>query len=236
MIGIVGGTILLERALLEAPEARAVSTEAGEADVDLGRLGGIDVAFIQRHGRRRDRPPHRIPHAANFLALRALGVRRVLALASTGCLRPEVRLPALLVPHDYMSFQDATIFDRSLEHVTPGFDDQVRAALLEEARRDGRLPVLERGVYFQTRGPRLETRAEVAWLKGFADCVGMTVASEATVARECGLAYAALCSLDNYAHGLVDEPLDHRTIQANAARVADVCVAIVAAAARRLEP
>ena len=60
--------------------------------------------------------------------------------------------------------------------------------LIEEARALGRLPVLESGVYFQQRGPRLDTRAEVAFMGTLADCVGMTVGSEATVARELGLA------------------------------------------------
>ncbi len=33
------------------------------------------------------------------------------------------------------------------------------------------------------------------------------MASEAIVARELGLAYGSVCSIDNYAHGLVDTPL-----------------------------
>lgn len=234
MIGIIGGTLLLEHALLDGAEARAVSTVVGDAEVDVGSLGGVEVAFIQRHGRRRDRPPHRINHPANALALQALGARRVVALASTGCLRRELGLPALMIPHDYMSFGDATIFTDRIEHVVPGFDEDVRLALIAEARRDGRLPVHDQGVYFQSRGPRFETKAEVRWLAGFADCVGMTVANEATVTRECGLGYGVLCSLDNYGHGMVEAPLAHATIQANATKVAGICAAIVAAAVRRL--
>jgi 5'-methylthioadenosine phosphorylase len=52
---------------------------------------------VQRHGRRRDRPPHRINHPANLWALRSLGARQVLALGSTGCLRADIDLPALMV-------------------------------------------------------------------------------------------------------------------------------------------
>lgn len=61
------------------------------------------------------------------------------------------------------------------------------------------------GSYVQTPGPRLETRAEVRALAAGADLVGMTVASEATLARETGMEIAALCTVDNYAHGIADE-------------------------------
>jgi purine nucleoside phosphorylase len=37
--------------------------------------------------------------------------------------------------------------------------------------------------------------------------VGMTVASECIVAGEIGLAYAALCVVDNLANGVAPEPL-----------------------------
>jgi 5'-methylthioadenosine phosphorylase len=63
------------------------------------------------------------------------------------------------------------------------------------------------GVYIQTIGPRLETRAEIAMLKNFGHVVGMTMAHEATLCQEAGLAYASICSVDNYCHGVIDRPL-----------------------------
>jgi 5'-methylthioadenosine phosphorylase len=234
MIGIIGGTILLERRALDAPEPRDLATPHGKAEVDVGRVSGVEVALVQRHGRLRDRPPHRINHGANLSALQALGVTRVIGLGSTGCLRAEVELPALLVPHDYINFHESTVIDDRLVHVTPGFDEELRRTLIEEARGLALLPVLDRGVYFQQRGPRLDTKAEVALMATFADCVGMTVASEATVARELGLAYAALCTLDNYAHGVRDRPVDQADIQANASRNAAACLQVLARVLPRL--
>jgi 5'-methylthioadenosine phosphorylase len=236
-IGIVAGTVLLERQTLQTPEPREIETPHGIAEVDLGQVAGIPVALVQRHGRRRDRPPHRINHAANFAALAQLGVRDVFALGSTGCLRAEVDLPALLVPDDYINFFDVTVFDDRLVHVTPGFDLRLRAILIEEAQAEaatrGNLPVLDRGVYFQLRGPRLDTRAEVAFSRTIADCVGMTIGSEATIARELGLGYAALCTLDNYANGVRDRTVSQAEIQASASRNADACLAILARAVVR---
>jgi 5'-methylthioadenosine phosphorylase len=237
IIGIVGGTILLERQALGDAHARTLETPYGTADLDLGTLAasGCRVALVQRHGRKRDRPPHRINHAANLAALASLGVRDVLALASTGALKAELQVPALMVPHDYINFFDTTIFDDRLVHVTPGFDPRLRELLIEEARRASDLQVYDQGVYFQLRGPRLDTRAEVAVCGTMADCVGMTVGSEATIARELDLRYAALCTLDNHAHGVREQPVSQQAIQASASRNADACLAVLRAVVARLE-
>jgi 5'-methylthioadenosine phosphorylase len=227
MIGIIGGTILLEVEALRQAEARVIVTPHGTAEVDVGTLAGSAVALVQRHGRRRDQPPHRINHAANLAALASLGADRVVALGSTGCLRADIDLPALMVPHDYINFFETTIFDDRLVHVTPGFDEPLRQLLIAEARAAGKLPVHDRGVYFQLRGPRLDTRAEVAWTRTVADCVGMTIGSEATIARELGLRYAVLCTLDNYANGIRDAAVDQALINRNARDNAEACLTIV---------
>jgi 5'-methylthioadenosine phosphorylase len=234
MIGIIGGTILLEVEALRQAEVRTIATPHGSAEVDVGAIGGTEVALVQRHGHRRDTPPHRINHGANLAALASLGAKRVVALGSTGCLRAELELPALMVPHDYINFFETTVFDHSLVHVTPGFDDELRQLLIAEARAAGRLPVHDRGVYFQLRGPRLDTRAEVAWTKTVADCVGMTIGSEATVARELGLGYAALCTLDNYANGVRDAHVDQALINRNARDNAEACLDILGRVIARL--
>jgi 5'-methylthioadenosine phosphorylase len=233
-VGIIGGTILLERQALADARSQTLETPYGTADLDLGSLGGRPVALVQRHGRKRDRPPHRINHAANLAALASLGVRDVLALASTGALKPELDLPALMVPHDYINFFDTTIFDDRLVHVTPGFDPRLRQLLIEEARRVSGLPVYDQGVYFQLRGPRLDTRAEVAFCGTMADCVGMTVGSEATIARELDLRYAVLCTLDNHAHGVRQQSVRQQDIQSSATRNADACLAVLQAVVARM--
>ena len=234
MIGIIGGTILLDRRALDAPDLREIDTPHGPSELELGQLAGVPVAFVQRHGRRRDKPPHRINHAANLSGLQVLGVTHVIGLGSTGCLRHDLELPALMVPHDYINFLDSTVFNDQLKHITPGFDEELRRVLIEEARALGRLPVLESGVYFQQRGPRLDTRAEVAFMRTLADCVGMTVGTEATVARELGLRYAALCTLDNYAHGIRDQVVDQGEIQANAGRNAEAVLDVLGRVLGRL--
>lgn len=235
MIGIVGGTHILEIEMLSDVEEVKVETPFGTAEVDIGSIDGVEVAIIQRHGKNRDKPPHKINHAANFYALKSLGANYVVGMGSVGCLKEEYSLPSLIIPDDYIDFfSGVTVFSDSLVHITPGFDEYLRNILIKTAREFSSFPVIERGVYFQTIGPRLETKAEIEMIKHFADCVGMTAGSEATVAKELGIRYAVICTMDNYAHGIKNEVVDYREIVRKAKENASECLKIVGEAVKRL--
>lgn len=71
--------------------------------------------------------------------------------------------------------------------------------------------------YLQTTGPRFETRSEIKQYKVMGDIVGMTCASEWTLAAELKMPYVLVCAIDNSANGLslhpggpVQEYLDHK--------------------------
>ena len=83
----------------------------------------------------------------------------------------------------------------------------VRVTVLEAWREGSEIELIDGGVYAQTIGPRFETAAEVRALARVADVVGMTLAAETVLAREAGLAYAAVCSVDNLANGISEAPL-----------------------------
>ena len=95
--------------------------------------------------------------------------------------------------------------------------------------------MVEDGVYWQARGPRLETPAEIRFIAPHADVIGMTVASECIVADELGLRYAALCVVDNLANGVAEEDLTlaeiERNREANRAAVQATIAAILPALA-----
>jgi 5'-methylthioadenosine phosphorylase len=81
-----------------------------------------------------------------------------------------------------------------------------------EAAAAAGVVVVDKGVYWQTMGPRLETKAEIVMMAGYAEVVGMTMASEAIVAKELDMEYASLCSVDNYAHGIEERELSMEQI------------------------
>jgi 5'-methylthioadenosine phosphorylase len=199
MLGIIGGTSLLF-STLPALKKENVSTPFGTAEIFTG-----DIVMLMRH--QNGLPPHRINYRANLAALAITGVDRIVAFGSAGSLKPVITPGSLLIPTDYISLTDIpSIHDHATEHVRPELSAHLAKDLftLVPTARFG-------GVYVQTCGPRIETVAEVNAFARVADVVGMTVASEATLACELGMEFAALCTVDNYANGLGGEVLtfDH---------------------------
>jgi 5'-methylthioadenosine phosphorylase len=194
-LAIIGGTSIRFSSLPELEE-KIISTPYGNATALCG-----DVIILQRH--QRDLPPHRINHRANLAALAILGVDRLIAFGSSGSLKPRIPPGSIVIPSDFISLFDIpSTRDHSITHVMPEISARLSNELAKEFPN-----AIAGGIYVQTRGPRLETVAEVKALAGVADIVGMTLGSEATLARELGMEFAALCTVDNYANGISDEPM-----------------------------
>jgi 5'-methylthioadenosine phosphorylase len=204
MLGIIGGTSLLF-STLPPLEKQTVSTPFGTAEILRGT-----IVMLMRH--QNGLPPHRINHRANLAALALSGVDRIIAFGSSGSLNVKIEPGSLLIPTDYISMNGIpSIHDHSIQHVRPELSKDLSNqlfALIPSARLGG--------VYVQTRGPRIETMSEVQALAGIADVVGMTLASEATLACELGMEFAALCTIDNYANGLGGEVLSYEHILSSA--------------------
>jgi 5'-methylthioadenosine phosphorylase len=226
--GILSGTILLQRTpFFKDLTRKTFSTAFGEATLFLSR----DVAFIPRHGMdpKKHILPHRINHQANFLALREAGADEVIAVHSTGSLKRHIAPGMLVVPDDFIDLSGGpTVFETKAVHITPAIDGGMRKKLLRAAAACG-VEAVGGGVYWQTKGPRLETRAEIALMAQFADLVGMTMASEAVIARELDLPFGSLCSVDNYAHGIGERELTIEEILKNAKKNEDRVVKILEA-------
>jgi 5'-methylthioadenosine phosphorylase len=204
MLGIIGGTSLLF-SKLPVLEKQSVSTPFGTAEILRG-----DVVILMRH--QNSLPPHRINYRAHMAAMAIAGVDRIIAFGSSGSLREEIQPGSLMIPTDYISLTEIpSIHDHAIEHVRPEFSTDLGKELLQHVP-DARYG----GVYVQTRGPRIETVAEVRALASIADIVGMTVASEATLACELGIEFASLCTVDNYANGLGEEVLTYEHILSSA--------------------
>ncbi|MDR2018476.1 MAG: MTAP family purine nucleoside phosphorylase [Syntrophobacterales bacterium] len=210
MLAIIAGTSLIESALFAAWKNTSVQTPYGGVTVKTDSKHW----FLQRHGDP-PMPPHRINHRAHIWALKMLKVTEIVAFNSVGSLKLKIEPAALVLPHDFISPWDVpTMFDHEMRFTVPEMDTALRSHLEGVCRELG-FDVVDGGVYIQTKGPRLETKAEIRYLRRLGDIVGMTMASEATLCTEVGLHYTSLCSVDNYCNGISKVPLTVKEIETN---------------------
>ncbi len=236
VVGLIGGSGLRTPSLLDDAVAKPLDTPYGKpSDAPVaGRHGDTTVLFLSRHGAEHRIPPHRINHRANLWALKELGATRILATASTGSLKTSIRPGSFVVPHDFVAFWNIPTFhDEDVLHATPGLDARLRDALVAGGKA-AKASVRGRGVYVQTSGPRLETPAEIRHFAALGDVLGMTMASEATLASELRLPYAAVCSVDNYCNGIVERPLTFEQIRATQKKNVDALRQLIEAALERI--
>ncbi len=225
-LGIISGTVLLQgKGIFADLRKETVDTEFGRATL----FCSTDIVFIVRHGTdpRRHILPHLINHKANLSALKGLGVREILGIHSTGTLKRRLKPGMLVVPDDFILLgAGPTVVREKATHIVPVLSAEVRRKWLE-ATRDCDLDCVDGGIYWQTVGPRFETRAEIAMISQFADLVGMTMASEAIIAQELEIPYASLCSVDNFAHGLEEKELTLEKILWHARRNAEAILRVL---------
>ena len=194
-IGIIGGSGFYS--FLTDPELVTVDTPFGEpsAPVAIGRLSGRSVAFLPRHGTAHQFPPHRVNYRANLWALRAVGVRQVIAPSAVGSLRPGLGPGTVVVPDQVVDRtwgRPHTVYDGTGAVVHVSFGDPYcprgRRAVVG-ARGD----VVDGGTLVVINGPRFSSRAESVWhaAQGWS-VVGMTGQPEAAIARELALCFTSV--------------------------------------------
>ena len=182
------------------------------------------MAFVPRHGRHHEIPPHRVNYRANLWALRTLGVRRVLAPCAVGSLRSD-RHPGEMVVLDQLVDRTSGRADTFLEgpdvdHVSLAdpYCPELSGHLLAAGRAAGHV-VHDGGTVVVVQGPRFSTRAESAWYRTAGwDVVNMTQHPEASLARELGLCFAGLASVTDYDTGVEGDDtvaaVTHESVQA----------------------
>lgn len=190
-------------------------------ETDFGGVELLDAGehvVLPRHGIDTYTPAHLVDHARNLSALVEAGCNRVLAICSVGSLHAQLEVGSFLCPSDFLSFGQAqAALDDERGHVVAGFDPVWRRLVLEAWDAAAQLPIRNAGLYWQSPGPRFETPAEVRLIAAHADIVGMTMASECVAACQLGLAYAAICVVDNLANGIAAEPLTEEEYEAGVA-------------------
>jgi purine nucleoside phosphorylase len=206
-------------------EGKRIEIDAGGAR-PVEAIDAGEIVSLPRHGFDRSIPAHLVDHRANIRAVCELGCNRVLALGSAGSLDVDLEVGTLICPNDFYAPAINESFYRDARgHSVPGFDPEWRHTVISAWASLTGTEVVDGGTYAQTLGPRFETPAEVRALAEVADFVGMTIASEAILAGEAALVYAAVCTIDNLANGISDTQLTVDEYRRGRDRTAETLIA-----------
>ena len=206
VIGVIGGTGLYHMDDMTDVEEVTISTPFGDPSdsIMVGKVEGVSMAFLPRHGRGHRLSPSEIPVRANLWALKSLGVEWVISVSAVGSLREEIAPRDLVIPDQ--------LFDRTKSRVNSFFEQGIvvhcafadpfcptlRQLLLDSARQLDGVKVHDSGTYVCMEGPLFSTKAESRIYRSLGlDIIGMTALPEAKLAREAELCYATIaCSTD----------------------------------------
>ena len=205
-IGVIGGSGLYDIEGMTDIEEVNIDTPFGKPSdaITVGKLGGVGIAFLPRHGKGHRISPTELPARANIYAMKSLGVEHIIAVCSAGSFKKEIEPGHLLIPDQ--------LIDRTRSRVNSFFSGGIVAhvafadpfcavlsgILLESAKEvganvhpDGTLVVME--------GPAFSTRAESGLYRSWgADIIGMTTLPEAKLAREAEICYAVIGCVTDY--------------------------------------
>lgn len=237
-VGVFGGSGFYQ--FLDDVEEVEVETPYGKpsAPATIGTIGDRRVAFIPRHGRRHELPPHRIPFRANVWAMRELGVRRIIGPNACGALKAELELGEFVVCDQFVdrtSGRADTFYDGpKTTHVSVAdpYCPDLRALLVETARELG-IRAREGGTVVVIQGPRFSTRAESRWFQDAGwDVINMTAYPEGYLARELELCYANISMVTDHDVGVGGhEPVSNEvvieTFNRNLERLRELLFAVI---------
>ena len=207
-IGIIGGSGLDDPRLLEDSHEIEAETAFGvpSSPLTAGRLAGVKVVVLARHGRRHQFSPTQVNYRANIQALKDQGVTHILATSACGSLRTEIGRGDFVIIDQFIDFtrqRNATFFD-SFENgaghtaMAEPFNKEMRNALLEACGLLG-YRAHDGGTMVTIEGPRFSTRAESHMFRAWGgDVINMSVATEAALANEAAIPYAVVAMSTDY--------------------------------------
>jgi 5'-methylthioadenosine phosphorylase len=198
-IGIIGGTGFYT---MEMEELRQLHEETpfGTFTATSGIVEGKRIIFVARHGMRHRFLPHEVNYRANIYALKKLDVRQVFSFCMAGTLRKEFAMGDIVIPDQFIDLthgRSNTYFGEG-NSVYVSMADPFCPLLSSYAPgelTDAGIKTHQGGTYVCVQGPHFSTRAESRFYSGFGDIIGMTIATEAKLAREAGLCYTVLASV-----------------------------------------
>jgi 5'-methylthioadenosine phosphorylase len=206
-IGVFGGSGFYS--LLDDPVEFKVDTPYGapSSPVMCGEIGGRKVAFLPRHGKDHQLPPHMINYRANVYAMSLLGVSRIIGPNACGSLQPGVKPGDFVICDQFVDRtwgRKDTFYDGpTTTHVSSAdpYCSVMRGVAVDRAKALG-ITVHEKGTVVVIQGPRFSTRSESRWFaaQGW-EVINMTQYPECYLARELEICYCNISLITDHDAG-----------------------------------
>ncbi len=206
VLGVLGGSGVYDIEGLEDARWITVDTPWGAPSDQLlrGRMDGLEVVFLPRHGRGHHVSPTGINARANIDALKRMGVTDLVSVAAVGSLREDLPPGTFVVCNQYVDrtvnrtrsfFGEGCVAHVSLAHPTC----ERLADHVTRAGKTAGISLVRGGTYICIEGPQFSTLAESHLFRSWnMDVIGMTAMPEARLAREAELCYLTVGMVTDY--------------------------------------
>ena len=206
VIGVIGGSGVYDIDGLEDVRWQAVESPFGKPSDELmfGRLAGLDLVFLPRHGRGHPLSPTDINFRANIDALKRAGVTDIISVSAVGSFKEELPPGTFVIVDQFIdrTFERyKTFFGKGMvAHVSMAHPVCARLGdRLEAAARSLDIPMARDGTYLAMEGPQFSSLAESELYRGWGcSVIGMTNMPEAKLAREAEMCYATVAMVTDY--------------------------------------
>lgn len=206
VIGVIGGSGLYGMESLTDTEWRRIESPFGEPSDELlfGRLDGVQMVFLPRHGRGHRVSPTGINYRANIDCMKRAGVTDIISVSACGSFREELAPGTFVIVDQFIDrtfAREKSFFGNGLvAHVSMA--DPVCSRLgdaLDAAATEIGIDHVRGGTYLTMEGPQFSTRAESYLYRDWGcSVIGMTNMPEAKLAREAEICYATVAMVTDY--------------------------------------
>ena len=205
--GIFGGSGFYD--FLDKPREITIKTPFGAPSdkITIGECQGKKIAFLPRHGKKHQYPPHQIPYLANLWAFKKIGVERIIAPCAVGSLKPKIKPGDFVIPDQFFNFtkkREDTFFNgpktAHISSADPYCQDLRNLAV--KVSKKLKIPTHSKGTIIVIEGPRFSSRAESKYFSSLADVINMTAYPEIVLAKELEMCYINIALITDYDVGL----------------------------------
>ncbi|MBF0329675.1 MAG: S-methyl-5'-thioadenosine phosphorylase [Nitrospirae bacterium] len=204
-IGIIGGSGLDDPRFMNNPKTKTVKTSYGapSSPLTIGKIEGVDVVVLARHGKGHTIFPTGVNFRANISALQKEGCTHILATTAVGSLREQIKPGDLVFVDQFIDFtkhRPLTFHEKKVVHtpMAEPFCTDLRSLLVKSAK-EMKLRHHKTGTVVTIEGPRFSTKSESHMFRLLgADVINMSTVPEAPLAREAGICYQSIAMSTDY--------------------------------------